>query len=497
MKFKIVVVGGGTAGVMAATYFRAYWGDLADITMIYDHKKPGIGVGESLTPIFDNYLKAVGVTTQDLIKHCNATIKLGLKFTKWINEDSVGWHSFPHNEAWAKIDQVLYDFCAIDAVDYVNQQYDGGYNYSTNYIKNNSIPSVDNTTYRHALHIDATVLSKYILDRYRSVINVVDGIVTNVAVENRSITSIKLQDGREFTADLFVDASGFERVLIKNLNPEWVDTSNFLPTNRTIPNPLFKDFDYIPPYTTAEATKNGWILDVPLSNRHGTGYTYSSQFTSDEEAKQEFNKWLLEKYNVELTSDRVLKFDSGYYKDEWIGNCVCIGLASSFVEPLEATNLHHTWIQIDMITRLYSGKQSQFNQKSYNNRMHLLLEDSFRYIRWFYHTGRQDSEFWKYMNSNVPEYINDLTELIDSGGYITKDHFAGSGSFMFEASDYNCIAYAHSHYKNLDGIKNVLKSRHLFDHANKISKEIKDIKQKYFSSEVDHKMWIDYIKGKK
>jgi tryptophan halogenase len=497
MKFKIVVVGGGTAGVMAATYFRAYWGDLADITIIYDHKKPGIGVGESLTPIFDNYLKAVGVTTHDLIKHCNATIKLGLRFTKWADENSVGWHSFPHNEAWGQVDQVLYDFCAVDAYDIINDQYDGGYNYSTYYIKNNSLPSVDDTTYRHALHVDATILSKFVLDRYRSALTVIDGVVNQVEVENNSIKSIQLEDGRQFTADMFIDASGFERVLFKNLEAEWVDTSKYLPTNRTIPNPIFKEFNTLPCYTTAEASKNGWILDVPLSNRRGTGYTYCSEFTSDEEAKQEFNKWLIQTHGVELASDRVLKFSTGYYKQEWVGNCVCIGLASSFVEPLEATNLHHTWIQLDMITRLYSGRHTQFNQKSYNDRMTFLLEDSFRYIRWFYHTGRQDSDFWKYMSNNVPDYIKDMEILIAEGGYLTKDHFVGTGSFMFEAADYNIVAYYNNHYKNLEGIWDTLTARHLYEHAGRASKHIRDIKTRYQNLAVDHKKWINYIKEQK
>ena len=95
MSYKIIVVGGGTAGVMAATYFKSYWGNLVDVTMIYDHKKPGIGVGESLTPIFDNYLKTVGITTIELIQNCNATIKLGLKFKNWTHEGSEWHHSFP------------------------------------------------------------------------------------------------------------------------------------------------------------------------------------------------------------------------------------------------------------------------------------------------------------------------------------------------------------------------------------------------------------------
>lgn len=489
---KIVVVGGGTAGVMAATYFRAYWGDLADITMIYDHKRPGIGVGESLTPIFDSYLKAVGVSTIDLIKNCNATIKLGLKFTNWTHEGSSWFHGFPHNESYSLIDQVIYDFNAVEAYQIANDENDSGWHYGQFYFDKAVIPSDNNLTYRHALHVDANLVGRYIEKKYKDVINVVDGIVDRVDVENRTIKSIKLADGREFTADLFIDASGLEKVLFKHLDVEWTDLSKDLPTDRTIPNPLFKQFDSIPPYTVAEATKNGWILDVPLSNRHGTGYVYSSKFTTDEEAKKEFDQWLKKTYNVGLGSDRVIKFSSGYHKEQWVGNCVSIGLASGFVEPLEATNIHHTFIQIDSITKLFTGVHSEFLRKNYNTRMRQIYDDSFRYIRFFYHTRRTDSEFWKYMSSNLSPELIEIEDLM-SNTYLSRSDFSTGEANMFESADYNCVGYGHGLYKNKKGIENYLKVHHLYDHAAKLSKMIQETKTKYQQNAVDHKQWIASI----
>ena len=143
MTYKITVVGGGTAGVMAATYFKAYWGDLVDVTIIYDHKKPGIGVGESLTPIFDSYLKTVGVTTIELIQHCNATIKLGLKFKNWAHEGSEWYHSFPINEVFAGTDPTVSAFNAVDAYDILHDQYENAYNYDSFYYDNNLIAFSD------------------------------------------------------------------------------------------------------------------------------------------------------------------------------------------------------------------------------------------------------------------------------------------------------------------------------------------------------------------
>ena len=491
---KIVVVGGGTAGVMAATYFKSYWGELADITLVYDHQRPGIGVGESLTPIFDNYLRTVGVSTQELIQNCNATIKLGLKFTNWTHEGSIGFHSFPQNELISLVDPVFQHYDAITAYEIANDSVNNGYFYNKFFIDNNMIPSHDNLSFRHALHVDAKLLGRYIENKFRHAIHIIDGIVEKVKVENREIVSIKLKSGEELTADLFIDASGLERVLFKHLDVKWNDCTAILPTDRTIPNPLFKDFDTLPVCTTAEATKNGWIFDVPLSNRHGTGYVYSSQFTSDEEAKQEFNAWLLKTYNVELTSDRIIKFTSGYYNEQWVGNCVAIGLSSGFLEPLEATNIHHTFTQIDSITRLFSGSNLAYVRNNYNIRLDQIYKNSYMYIRFFYHTGRQDSEFWKYMSNNTPQEILELDEVINND-YLSNEYIVDKHS-MFDAIDFNCIAYTYGMYKNKENIKNYLQKRYLYNHTGNCVNAINEVRKNSEKYAVDHKAWISSIIGK-
>ena len=154
-KYKITVVGGGTAGVMSATYLKSYWGDQVDVTMIYDHSKPGIGVGESLTPIFDKYLSTVGISTLEIIQNCNATIKLGLKFKNWTTQGSEWIHSFPINEALDITNPTIKYFNAVDAYDISTGEYENAYNYDEFYFDNNLIFGADISTYRHALHIDS------------------------------------------------------------------------------------------------------------------------------------------------------------------------------------------------------------------------------------------------------------------------------------------------------------------------------------------------------
>lgn len=490
MTYKIVVVGGGTAGTMIASYLKSYWHETADITMVYDHKRPGIGVGESLTPVFDNYLKRVGITTIDLIKNCHATIKLGLKFKNWVPGQE--WHhSFPLNNAFAHVPATLYEYDAVTAHDIATGQFDNGYTYGTFYFRNNLIPAPDNLAYRHALHVDATLLSKYVESKFKNCLTIIDGIVDQVEVANREIQSITLTNGRKLTADIFIDASGYERVLFKHLNPEWVDWSDQLITDRTIPNPLFKDFDTIPPYTTAEATENGWILDVPLSNRHGTGYVYSSKFTTDQEAKEKFNQWLLKTYNVELASDRVISFKNGYHKEQWIGNCIAMGLASGFCEPLEATSLHHLMIEIDQFSRVYRGKALEFDRQHYNKFLGIMYENSFEYIRFFYNTGRKDSEFWRYLDNNKPDWLQAYEDKARHSFFTMWD--IPNNQFMFESTAFNCVAYGHGLYKDNKTLIDFLKAQAILEPTQEASARIKQTKLELQKFAVDHRQWIDTI----
>tara|TARA_B110000503_G_scaffold12801_1_gene17437 strand:+ start:24503 stop:25996 length:1494 start_codon:yes stop_codon:yes gene_type:complete len=487
---KIIVIGGGTAGMMSATYCKAYWGNNVDITVVYDHKNPGIGVGESLTPIFDVFLKRVGLTTLDLIRNCNATIKLGLNYKNWTHEGSNGYHSFPLNCAYDATSETDRHFNLIHAYTALNNTYDNGTCYGKHYFETNRIPETI-LEERHALHIDATKLGRFLEWYARDTITVIDGIVQHVSTKDNNINSITLENGQTLTADLFIDCSGYQRVLIDKLNPNWVDISNELPTDRTIPNPLFKDFNNIPVCTTAEASKNGWILDVPLSSRHGTGYVYSSKFTSDEEAKQDFNSWLIKKYGVELESDRVIKYQNGYITNSWIGNCIALGMSSGFIEPLEATSIHVLVFQLESFAMKYNLKQINFNNTMYNTEISDYYNNCFRYIRFFYDTDRTDSEFWKYLTNNKPAWLVELNEKIKLD--FLDNLSLGRTAHMFASSNFLNIAQGHGKLKDTSGIDSFLKNKALYDIAKFSSEEIQSIKNIKMQTSIDHAQWIKNI----
>lgn len=491
MTFKVVVVGGGTAGIMASTYLKAFWGDKVEVVSVYDHKTPGIGVGESLTPCFDEYLKYVGVTTIDLIKNCGSTIKLGLKFVDWVPGRQ--WaHTFTQNELLQMCDETHLHFRSIDAYDIANGVFDNAYGYSYHYFENSYLPSPDNLSYRHALHVDATKVGKYIEQLWKDRIETIDGVVVDCEIaDNDTIQNIILADGRKITADLFIDCTGLARLLMSKLTNKWKSKNDILPTNRTIPNPMFLDMDVdIPPHTTANATEDGWILDVPLQNRHGTGYVYSSHFTTDEQAMERFDRWLNKKYGKKLECDRVIKFDSGQWSKHWAGNCIALGLAGGFVEPLEATNIHHTFTQLRHLTTLHPlNDVVNYTRDVYNRIVDRLYENTFEYIRYFYSTGRTDSEFWRYMEENTPEWLVELKRTA-STSFLSAIHIEMGQ--MFETQNFISIGYGHGLF-NPKAAEEYLRSKFLWDHAKVASENIRRAKSLPNPHRVNQRQWINSV----
>lgn len=476
---KIAVIGGGSAGVIAASYLKSYWGNNVNIDMIYDHSNPGIGVGESLTPAIWKYLDRVGITREDLIKNVNATVKLGLRFDNWPGDGSNFYHNFNHFED--------HEYNLIAAYDTAYEKYSGDSSYDPFYMENCVIPQ--DPYAQQSLHIDATLFSKFIEEKFKDRITIINDIVDNVVVKDGEIDHIVLKNSGKYSADFYIDATGFGHVLMKHMGAEWIDKSDELPVDRCIPNPVPWEFKKQPPYTISEAIDNGWILQVPLQNRWGSGYLYSSKFTTDEEAFEQFEKWCQKKYNKPLTNtSKVLKFKSGYWKQQWVGNVIATGLCSGFAEPLEATNIHHTIEQIDQFVHNCSLNYTNYDIKNYNKYANEFYENIYLYLRFCYSTGRTDSEFWKYMTKNTPEYVKDLNEKVSSD-FLTYYDLEGP---MFSFGNFTRVSNG---MKKTDSkrIREILKKRNLTDRAERASIEMRFKKEEAKTKIIDHKSYINYV----
>lgn len=485
-KYDFVIVGGSTAGMIAAGFFAARWNDLVNVTVIYDHKNPGVGVGESLTPNIYSFLNTVGITREDMITNVNATVKLGLKFKNWLNDGKYFYHNFAQ-----KRDEYSYPFAA--AYDITHGIYDNDYSYSNNFMELSRV-NINPGIGAQSLHIDATIFSKFIEKRLGNSIKVIDGIVKKVNKTGDIINSVILADGRKIDGDFFVDATGFESVLFKELTNEWIDKTDWLPINRCIPNPIPWEFEKQPVYTTSEATNQGWILQVPLSNRWGTGYLYCNEFISDDEAFNNFEKFLETNYgkNKLNNKSKVLKFKSGYWKKQWVGNCIAIGLASGFAEPLEATNIFHTIYQIESFMKVFNFKVFEFDINFYNDSMYAFYDSVYLYLRFCYTTNRIDSNFWQYMTNNTPNAVKQIEQKIQ---HDITDKLFNNPEAAFNFPHFMRVAYGLKKI-NVDSWKQQLINRKILDNSRVASLKLIREKMLDFNGSVDHLEYIQSVLNK-
>jgi tryptophan halogenase len=487
-KFKFVVVGGGTAGAIAASYLKKYWGDTVEVIMVFDHSKPSIGVGESLTPMIWNYLNYVGITVEEMIQHTNSTVKIGIKFKNWLNDGSYFYHPFLSLHDDTNIGK--YNYTA--AYELVNGIYDNDKTYSNIMFEENRLPYPFNST-SSALHIDATLFGDFIINKFKDGIKIIDDTVLDVSLKGSTneIDYIICSNNGRIDGDFFIDATGLESILFNKLKGNtWKDTKDWFPLDRFIPNPVYIDNTQkqIPVYTTAEATENGWILQVPLSNRWGTGYLFSSEFTRDEEAIEKFDKFLSLNYNSNLSTPKVRSFKSGYWEKQWNGNCICIGLSSGFSEPLEATNIHQCIVQLKLFVNRFNFKVFEFDINEYNKSIIDFYNRAYLFIRYCYTTERTDSEFWKYMTNNVPYEVKCLDEKLKYD-FLNVDSMSPN---IFNYDNFFKICAGLKKH-NIENYKNILSSRQVIPSAQSESLYLKQYKDSLYNNSISHKDFINSI----
>ena len=399
---KVVIVGSGTAGLISAAMIKTYWGDRVDVSLYHDASKGTISVGESTTPYIHAFLSFFGIPENEIIRELDVTVKLGIDFKNWIPNQSY-FHGFGAISLEGRRDDSPSTYSIL------NDDFNGGFLYNE---PTDTVPETLFNDFSHALHIDTKQFIDFLTKKLEGKINLVDDLVEDVVVENGNISRIVCKNSGVVEGDLFIDASGFNRILFQHLDPKWNDMSRYLPIDRAIPQQVPYEFDgKLPSYTVSEATENGWIWKIPIGDRYGTGYLYSSKFTSDEDAREKYNQWLIDNFNTQLETDRIIKYKPGYYEDYWIGNCLAVGLSSGFVEPLESTGIHLIIKQMyDLIFFNSNLENLSFNRKSANLINRELYIDIINFVALHYCTNRNDSEFWRHMTSNKLEWVQDLEE---------------------------------------------------------------------------------------
>lgn len=404
----ITIVGSGTAGLINALILRKAFPHF-NITIISSSKIGIIGVGEGSTEHWRTFMEQCDIPLLELIVETKATHKNGIRFEGWTNHTPDYFHSVtathqskPFNvfslyAGLIKDGKLLTENTASRALIENKVQVNGMHRSVNQY------------------HFDTFALNSYLTSLcIQRNIKMIDAEVEHVIKnpENGYIDSVVLSTKSFHKSDFWIDASGFKRVLIKEM-PEvkWISYSDYLLIDSAIAFPTESDpSGEIRPYTRAKAMENGWMWEIPTQERRGNGYVYSSAHCSEDEAIQAAS----EKVGHQVIPGRSIKFESGCLEKMWINNCVAVGLASSFVEPLEATSIGSTIQQANcLVENLGTFKPGNtFHQKSFNMKMSSMMENILCMISLHYASDRQDSKFWKDVSmAKKPDYLEHLIGL--------------------------------------------------------------------------------------
>jgi tryptophan halogenase len=419
---KICIVGGGSAGWLAALILSKTRPQ-NEYTLIESSKLGIIGVGEGTTAMI-RYITNnpfFGISELEFIKETDALPKHAIRFENW-NKDKTTFDIPLEGTPTAShyIDVYLYSALLNNIpIEYAAETSTATYENKTLYKLKDRIDGtkelvLDAST--TAWHFDAHKFGKYlqkVCDRTNSVKHI-DSEVDNISTDGDKVTSLTLANGQTIEADLFIDCSGFSRILSKATGQQTVSYNDTLPLDRAYMFKLEEDPMEKLPVTKATAVDNGWIFEIPTRNRNGRGYIYSSKFATEEEINAELEKI----YGTKVNKVKVIEFETSRVEKTISGNVFCVGLASCFFEPLQATSIHCTILQLLQFvhTVLTDNIETTLNKTStenYNKFVNLMYDDIADFIGLHYEGGREDTPFWSWVTNEKPKSakVKEILEL--------------------------------------------------------------------------------------
>jgi tryptophan halogenase len=401
------IVGSGTAGLITALMLRKAFPD-SSITVISSSQIGIIGVGEGSTEHWAEFMRHCDIDLEEMLVSTDATHKYGISYEHWTTHTPRYFHSV------GAVDELFaWGAHATYASFIENNQLFTNQTTSVGLVKNKiRVQGLHRST--NQFHFDTFKLNQYFISLcFKRNIKFIEGVVNNVELDGISgnISSISTEYQRDIEADFWFDASGFRKVLMEKIgNTEWSSFNKYLLSDSAIAFPTESDpSGEIRPYTRAIASDNGWMWEIPTQQRRGNGYVFSSQFCDEEKAISEAEK----RSGYKITNHKFIKFDAGYLVSPWVKNCVAIGLAGSFVEPLEATSIGSSIQQIKLLIPYLASYDTSYtkSQKHFNKAYGEIMRNILTMIRLHYYSDRKDTPFWEAM-SEMP--VNEeLQELID------------------------------------------------------------------------------------
>ncbi|WGO97459.1 tryptophan 7-halogenase [Saccharophagus degradans] len=456
---RVVVVGGGSAGWLTAGIIAAEFSPRKEnriqVILIESPDVPTIGVGEGTWPTMRTTLQQIGLSETDFFRSCNASFKQGSKFVGWrdgggndayyhpftlpagygdVNVHAVWRSTFPDKEfSEAMCLQTIICEKGLGPKQHTMPEFAGALNYG--------------------YHLDAAKfveLLKGHCTRKLGVEHILDNVININSAPNGDISSLTTQSSGSLAGDIFIDCTGSASLLLgQHFKIPFLEQSKYSINDRAIAAqiPYGDESHPIASATISTAQSAGWVWDIALSNRRGTGYVYSSAHISDEAAELEFRKYLALSIGhkaAESLPARQLTFNAGYRQKFWQKNCVAVGMSAGFIEPLEASALALVELGANMIRDELSVSHAEIDiiAKRFNSVFTYRWEKIIEFLKLHYVlTKRTDSDYWK--DVVHPDSIPDkLKELLAIWKYRSPNHndFLHAEE-VFPSASYQYILY--------------------------------------------------------
>lgn len=425
----ILIAGGGSAGWMTAALCSRLFHGLYEIVLVESEEIGTVGVGEATIPAIKKFNELLGLDEDDFLRKTQGSFKLGIQFKNWWRQGESYLHGFGvigQDLGWLRCHQYWLRMRELGrAGDFDNLSINNAMALSNKFMRARADMAESPIGHiAHAFHFDAGLYAKH-LSTYAQARGVKrrEGKIVDVTLraEDGFVQSVTMDDGEVIAADLFVDCSGFRGLIIEQaLKTGYEDWTHWLPCDRAVAVPCDRSAHFTP-YTRSTAHSAGWQWRIPLQHRTGNGHVYSSQYIDDDEAE----RVLLSNLDGAQRADPLrIRFKTGKRKKIWNKNCVAIGLASGFLEPLESTSLH--LIQSAVIRMVRLLPDAGFDQATideFNRQTDFEYERIRDFIILHYKaTERDDSPFWRYCRDmEIPATLQRKMDLFRANGRVFRE----------------------------------------------------------------------------
>jgi 2-polyprenyl-6-methoxyphenol hydroxylase-like FAD-dependent oxidoreductase len=457
MKYKqtIVILGGGTAGWMCANLLQLKLAPLGFKIQLVESEEIGIiGVGEGSTPQLKVFFDQLGISESTWMPQCDATYKYGIHFDKWCTADPKRpfldsyFHPFPASsdgQTAASFMQACHTMLAGFPAATLPDP-----NFLTHYCQSVHItpPELhDNHTIiaNYGYHFDSYKLGAFLSAHAQTqgVIRICDTIV-DVRTNANGIAYLTGQNGQQYHGDWFIDCSGFRARLIQEaLGVPFTSFASELRNNRAVAIATPSQAN-APMATRATALKHGWAWRIPLTSRTGNGYVYCDEFCSPEDAEAELRRHLNDIDNIDAsTPARHLQMKVGQVASHWDQNCVAVGLAQGFIEPLEATALHLVQETVtQFIGAFIAGEQTARYRDAFNDNIKARFTGIKDYINAHYQcSNRTDTAYWRDVSQawRATHHVQQLRNVWQQNGNIAEYLTAHNLHHYYPAVSWYCL----------------------------------------------------------